>query len=239
MNRAALNVFLKYCALHRKSIAGLREYRNALGGSRVYVIGTGPSIAQTDLGKITGRNVLYLNNAYELRDRISPAFEVAIVSDFLRYREIQGRLQAMRIPLVWTTDRIVDPKCMPGYVCDGSLFVCPKVEMGGGGVVPSTKQGISLDIADGIYLGKSVVFPAIQFAAYMGAREIVLLGVDMTMNHAEYYSPAIKSNYTEFDYAKDAKGHFSTMYATLLMEGVALMNGAPGGVVNVLPRIEI
>lgn len=237
MNRASLGVVARYLEFQRQSRRQLALLKGMLRQQTVFIIGTGPSLGEVDFSELSGRNVIYLNNAHELHSQINPAFGVVVVSDFLRYREIRHGRGCPELPLVWTTDRIVDEKCHPGVMEENSIFLMPKCDVFSGALRPSFKHGFSLDLDAGVYLGRSVVFPALQLAAHLGANKIVLLGVDMTMNRAVYYSGDIRSNFSGFDYVRDGKPHIGNAYDALLSKGCLLVNGVVGGELDVIPRM--
>lgn len=230
--------YQRYRRLAVESTAGINSVRNCVSGGPVYIIGTGPSISNTDLSKLNGSTVIFLNNAISLRDRFEPGRSFACISDHLRAIELRSECTARGITCLVTTDKVLNPAVSPLIFATPYIFVMPKfLTRPNGDLQISAAFGFSDDPTSGIYLGKSVVFPAIQMAWFMGARDISLVGVDMTIGaKAAYYDKTIKSNWSAFNYARDGRPHFALMRDCLRERGCALQNLTVGGALDVLPH---
>lgn len=196
---------------------------------------------QTDLSKLTGKTVIFLNNALNLLDHFTPRRSFLTLSDFLRAIELRSEIQARNLTCITTSDKVNNPRIHPGVYEDPFLFVMPKFGFrDNGAAFISPANGFSPALEEGIYLGKSVVFPAIQIAYYLGAASIALVGIDMTIGKkATYYSSNIQSNWGAFDYPRDGRPHFAAMYDALSERGVLLENLTVGGALDILPHDPI
>lgn len=234
-------IFQLYRSLASESLSDLQALRNIAAGKTVYVIGTGPSISRTDLSKLNGEVVIFLNNACRLLHDFRPAQSVCILSDHLRAIELRQEIENWDIPCIATSDKVVNPTVQPGIFSSPFIFVMPKLNnLPDGRVQVSASLGFSDSPTKGLYLGKSVVFPAIQMAHYFGASNISLVGVDMTIGkNAQYYDAGIKSNWSAFSYEKDGRPHFAVMRDCLRERGVVLENLTVGGMVDVLAHNPI
>lgn len=230
--------YQRYRSLAVESSAGIAALKNSVSSGTVYIIGSGPSIARTDLSKLNGETVIFLNNAISLQDRFSPGRSLVCISDHLRAIELRQECKARNITCFATTDKVLNPSISSLIFAAPYLFVMPKfLTRPNGDLQISTAFGFSDAPSLGLYMGKSVVFPAIQMAWHMGARDISLVGVDMTIGaKSVYYDKAIKSNWSAFDYDRDGRPHFALMRDCLNERGCTLQNLSVGGGLDVLPH---
>lgn len=88
-------------------------------------------------------------------------------------------------------------------------------------------------------LGGSVLFTAIQIAAYIASREVVLLGADFDYDGEHIHWDKTRRYYEKGahtmwrDGGRDAMMH---LYSKLGEAGIVLRNGTPGGKIDCLPR---
>jgi hypothetical protein len=159
-----------------------------------------------------------------------------VLSDHLRAIELRPDIEARGLTCVATTDKIFSPGVDPDVFAAPFLFVMPRIaDWPKGGRCVAQQHGFSDDLGKGVYLGKSVVFPAIQIAWCLGARRIALVGVDMTLGaRAAYFDPAVRTNWGAFDYARDGRPHFLAMAAAIAERGGRLTNCSVGGALDAL-----
>lgn len=232
-------IYQSYRKMALECRSRLQQIRDMARGKSVYIIGTGPSILRTDLTKIDGGIVIFLNNAQALARSFNPEASLSIISDHLRAIELRQTFSSINMTCIATTDKVVNPLVAPNIFSAPYTFVMPKLNAKpDGGVQVSPLFGFSPSPEEGIYLGKSVVFPAIQIAYYMGASRISLVGVDMTLGRGGggYYTSSIQSNWSQFSYPNDGRPHFAIMADCLRERGVLLENLTVGGALDVLPH---
>jgi hypothetical protein len=239
-----LSTYLEMTALHKASMQHLVRLRGSLAGQTVFCLGTGPSLNRTDLAPLAGRPVIFLNNAFRLAPDVRPSHPVFLCTDFLRLREIRPEIVPMQGLKVCSSDRVMMPRLPVDLYAQPFNFVMPKLAW-----VVDRKQvrpkvilhGFSDDLAQGLYLGHSVVFSAIQLAAYLGATRIALVGIDMdyTSPGGSYFDPTVRDNWSRFNYDTEGRDHFVLVRDTLLNKGVTLVNSTVGGRIDVLPRLPL
>jgi hypothetical protein len=104
------------------------------------------------------------------------------------------------------------------------------------------RDKFSFDILDGVNLGQSVIFTTIQVAAYMGASEIYILGVDADYSGDKYcfQVDADQKFYTNPQFMLDPLGamnpFFDIFKKSLAEKGVSLFNATLGGKLEILER---
>ncbi|ARE41308.1 hypothetical protein RGUI_3167 [Rhodovulum sp. P5] len=236
MNLTILRTYRQFAV---QSSEALEALRGCCRDEDVFILGSGPSITNTDLKRLDGKAVLLLNNAVSLLDRFSPRLAIAVVSDHLRAIELRDQITRQDIACIATTDKIQNGAVNPAIFRPPFLFVMPRITVDASGSVRVSRAlGFSDDLGRGVYLGKSVVFPAIQIAHHLGAQEIRLVGIDMTLGRGvSYFDPAISSNWSAFDYAADGRPHFAAMAGMLRARGILLTNETVGGDLDVLAHL--
>lgn len=175
----------------------LEKFKNIYAGKRCFIIGNGPSLTYQDLQKLYnekeicfGVNRIYF--AYEYTDW-RPDYYVAC--DYFIIKKDTRIIQQLN------TNKFIR------HLYNENLFDGQKDIYEYRGLVESKSGvGFSDDIVKGVCIGRTVVYDAIQIAAYMGFSEIYLLGVDMSENmvaEAEgahfYKSPDINEHLMKSD----------------------------------------
>ena len=240
----------RWAAEHRPRLAALRDRHK---GRRVFILGNGPSLGRVDLDSLAGEITLGVNSLFLAfpETRFRPTYYV--VEDHLvaedRAIEIHAlpsgitRLFPIHLAYVLNEGPEViwfDHRPRPGY--------------------PASFD-VSLDALDRTYAGCTVAFTCLQLAVHLGAREIVLLGIDL-----DYRLPAdvtredtYGSDVGVLDMASDDPNHFHPDYFgkgkrwhdpqvenmgralarardVLGAMGVRLINATPGGRLDLMPR---
>lgn len=240
----------RWAAEHRPRLAALRDRHK---GRRVFILGNGPSLGRVDLNALAGEVTLGVNSLFLAfpETRFRPTYYV--VEDHLvaedRAAEINalppGITRLFPINLAYALDEgpeviWFDHRPRPGY--------------------PATFD-VSLDALKHTYAGCTVAFTCIQLAVHLGAREIILLGVDLN-----YRLPAdvtredtYGSGVGVLDMASDDPNHFHPDYFgkgkrwhdpqvenmgralaqardVLGAMGARLINATPGGRLDLVPR---
>lgn len=152
----------------------LQRFKNIHNGKRAFIIGNGPSLTMEDL------NVLYVNNeiCFGL-NKIHKIFHqttwrptYVCMTDARVINACEDRLEEIaKESIVFMADRYcyskADKKENVQYVHLKSEYFKPNL------------PGFSDDIVNGVYWGATVTYDlGLQVAAYMGIKEIYLIGID-------------------------------------------------------------
>ncbi|MBB4266433.1 FkbM family methyltransferase [Roseospira visakhapatnamensis] len=240
----------RWAAEHRSRLAALRDRHK---GRRIFILGNGPSLGRVDLDTLAGEITVGVNGLFLAfpETRFRPTYHV--VEDHLvaedRAAEINalppGITRLFPINLAYVLDEgpgVVwfDHRPRPGY---------------------PDRFDVSLDALAVTYAGCTVAFTCLQLAVFLGAREIVLLGIDL-----DYRLPADVTRQKPhgggvgvLDMASDDPNHFHPDYFgkgkrwhdpqvdnmgrafasardVLGAMGVRLINATPGGRLDLVPR---
>lgn len=229
----------------------LLRVRGSFRGKTLFCIGNGPSLTSEQISLATRHPFVATNRAYQLFD--PSAFALGgngwlIINDFNRSLEVLPSLDAdFRQVVVGCHDpkniylykSLVRPSwifanCEWGVQIDWKGLRCLDLV---------NKQCFSGDFAKKYYAGRSVIFSAIQLAAYLGAGKIVLIGCDMDYSGPAQYSNLIKDDRLSighlgrFNYKEDGERHMISCRDGLRKMGIEILNASPSGAINEVPRI--
>ena len=204
-------------------------------GERCFLIGNGPSLNYNDLETLYNNNAICfgVNRVYlGYKNTLwRPNYFVSV--DAFIISKIFDDICKMRIPVFlrkgagYPIDNLPDNiYCFNGLVQNGSDF--------------------SFDMSKGLYNGFSVMYETLQIACYMGFKEIIMLGMDMSQhkNMAEqdahfYESPdeneVLGNNGVGMT---NAINLFGKAYELLLKNGIVLKNATRNAWWQEVPRIN-
>lgn len=218
--------------------ARLAATRGRLGGQRCFIVGNGPSLNQTDLGRLRdewvfGLNRIYLHpdcaswrrwfyccvNPHVLR-QYGPEIARVETVKFLPW-ELRGELPADREAL-WLRTRH-EPR-------------------------------FSFDLCDALWQGSTVTYVALQVAFHLGFREVILVGVDHEfqsggqpnglveakgpdLNHfrADYFADGARWQLPDLEQSETA---YRLARQAFEQEGRLIRNATAGGRLEVFPRVR-
>lgn len=215
----------------------LEKFQKIHAGKRCFIIGNGPSLRMEDLDTLSDHHesCFGVNKIYFAFEKTTWRPDYYVLCD---KHVIDTALQDVAKIAMQSTkfirrqdDARTDVKEL-GFYEFNSLLQNPE------------KPQISLDIADGIYNGFTVVFDALQIAVYMGFTDIYFLGVDMTSN--------MKANDARFHFYGGKDTHANPVWTTpdpsrklfayacsfLKERGINLYNATRGGELEELPRAD-
>lgn len=132
----------------------MRSVRNILAGATVVVIGNGPSLDKMPLDEIAKKYVTFgCNHIY--RKPFTPDYYSFADRDMLNYLPLPEDFKPKKM-------FCRAEACIPGNIP----------------IYPIVTAGFSMDIANFVVFGGSAVYVLLQIALYMGARTVLLIGVD-------------------------------------------------------------
>jgi hypothetical protein len=146
----------------RESRRRLREMAGRYAGERCFIIGNGPSLAETDLSRLRGERTFALNRGYLLFDRIGEPTTFLVTVNRYVVEQFSAELFAAGSTtfVSWRSRR---------HVPRGADVVF---------VRRAPSLTFSQDLANGAWEGATVTYMAMQVAFHLGFREVVLIGVD-------------------------------------------------------------
>ena len=229
----------------------IRKLRGIHAGRRAVVIGNGPSLKIPDLDRLNDNVTFASNKIFLAFDRTfwRPSY-YTVIDDLVaeQNRDAIRNLDLVKIfpghfkKIFGENDRIFWTRNLSDIV-DG-------VEI----------NRFSCDAAVGLYGGRTVLYHQIQMAAYMGAKEIVLIGVDFDFPnkgkdtgrkcaHGTILESCGEINHFHPDYRKPGElwtiprldlqeRAFAYACGFLAQKGVRLVNASRQTKLTVVPRVD-
>ncbi|MGY6562489.1 MAG: hypothetical protein ACXITV_10310 [Luteibaculaceae bacterium] len=187
--------YAKFFLSHTKKI---EQLKNKYSGETFYIIGGGPSLNETDLGLLNNKTVIFTNYSYKLIDKINPKVKIWAIQDYRRQRDLKDVDKSIfdySFRVLWGYEYFRDLlKGIKVYSRSDLLIVPPKYGLLKQNnfkpeLLFSKKLNYNLQIT-----GDSIMFSAIQIAFHLGAKNIVLLGLDLniTPNKSHFDSNRIE-----------------------------------------------
>lgn len=177
--------------------AMVRKFYNCHEGERCFIAGNGPSLTAEDLDMIKGEYSFGTNKIYNIFPNTQWRPTYYICMDYMSMKEEimseKTKIEAEYLFLNWQQHKNIEK--------DEKIVLCnfnPHYVIN---LWNDTHVDFSEDCSKYIYNARTVTYSAIQFAAYMGFKEIYLMGVDA--NYPFYKDGKGRKHKTE---AKDS--HF-------------------------------
>lgn len=225
----------------RKRLNRIRKFQNLYAEKRCFIIGNGPSLCVEDLNQLKNEICFGVHRIYHIFDQTDwrPSFYCAqdqkLIKDDLHEInniEVQHKFIAYRDYAI----RDGVPKAIPvKFLVEDFYPDLPK---------------FSEKITEGVYEGFTVTYMCLQLAAYMGFKEIYLLGVDHCYSIDKNPDGTLKKNISVKDHfsSKDAIANIPQTYKSLLAyvaarkyaenHGICIYNATRGGALDVFERVN-
>lgn len=213
----------------------LRSYRNCHNG-RCFIIGNGPSLRNSDLERLMelGETTFACNSLIKLFDEISFSPTYYFAQDnkiILDNKEEISNYKGTRFVKAHYAKRYH----IPGVTYYNMLF-------------RQNPIGFSNNIPNVVYSGQTVTYSMIQFAAYMGFKEIYLIGVDCNysggnsvITQESYFDPRLFNN--KRSYAAPEVDTNLLAYARAKevcdKQGIKIYNATRGGKLEIFERADL
>jgi hypothetical protein len=152
----------------RASLARLAELKNVCKGQRVFIIGNGPSLKQTDLSKLKGEITFGLNRIYLMFPELGFHTTYFVAVNDLVIEQCIKDICALSMPkfLSWRSHRFFSTGPLPAN------FLYTTYD----------NPAFARDVRWRVWESATVTYVALQIAFHMGFRQVILVGVDHTTN---------------------------------------------------------
>lgn len=231
---------LKRNHIIKKSNKILKRIKLAHEGQRCYIIGNGPSLRVDDLNKLKSSITFATNRIYRVFGQTNWRPTYYCVQDFELIKN-----SAFEINKVAAKKRFV------GYYDNSEFDLLRRfafIRLYLKPFYPDYPR-FSEDLLFGIYEGFTVTYMCIQIAAFMGFREIVLLGIDHNYSAEILPNGHIKHNNLEKDHfdVNDKVDNLPQLYKSTLAykaakqycekNSIRVYNATRGGKLDVFERV--
>ena len=154
--------------------SSLRAFRECHRGERCFILGNGPSLGATDLAPLADEITFGVNGIFYMTWQCGFAPTYYVVEDNHVFADNLDRIEAVDAVAKFFPSKyrpIIKPAADTHFLPTDWSFYWNSTEW-------FETPRFSHDVADVIYAGQTVTFLNLQLAAYMGFREIYLIGVD-------------------------------------------------------------
>ncbi|NDY93945.1 6-hydroxymethylpterin diphosphokinase MptE-like protein, partial [Ideonella livida] len=235
-------------AASQQRFEALRQRLQAQGLKRVFVIGNGPSLKQTDLRLLKDEVTIGFNGIF-LHEHFTPT--IYVVEDHLVAEDRVREIHDYECPV----------KVFPSYL---GYCIRPQANTIFLNHLPRVSYPVDTDFSAEAgritYTGGTVTYTGLQIAASLGAEEIILIGVDASyqvhqVSRDTGYGTGVLTSQADdtnhFDpryFGKGYRWHDPNVHTMLQAyrkarnwargRGVAIRNATLGGQLEVFPRVD-
>lgn len=190
----------------------IQDFRGLHRGKRVFILASGPSLAEHDLSPLDRRITMGLNRSFltYAETNYHCAFDQRLFDMYPD--ETKATRYLMTLP--------------------GRPWGIP-IELLGA-------DGFSYDLKQGIYSGYTISFFALQVAVYLGFQDIIFLGLDLCHqgNMTHFFGEDWHSrNHETSEFPKMAQS-FSQWVPQLLNDGIDVWNCSPYAQIDAIPHLD-
>lgn len=232
----------------KKYFSRVSSLKNVFEGKRAFVIGNGPSLRIADLTQIKDEISFGCNTLFDLFDKTPFRPTVYFFEDpefikryFSKNDEVLYRLTSeCKYVISSFRNRIFDEY---KEKINNLYFINSYINM--------NDTQFSSDISQIVYVGGTSLFLIMQFALYMGIKEIYLLGVDFSFRNEASKNGKVTVNENIQNHQSNMEQFNSGVYYTdVILEawncakkyadthGVKIYNATRGGKLEVFPRVD-
>ncbi len=152
----------------RESIRRLAALKDIHKGRRAFIIGNGPSLKNTDMGKLKGEITFGLNRIYLMFAELGFSTTYLVSINDLVIEQCAHEMAALSLPtfLSWRSRRFFQH--LPGENFHLPTFLYTTYDL----------PRFSRDVRGRVWEGATVTNVALQLAYHMGIQKVILIGVD-------------------------------------------------------------
>lgn len=235
-----LNSYLEQnTAIFNKDIL---KFKNIHQGKRCFIVATGPSLRVEDLDMLKTNNevCISMNRIYNIFDKTDWRPDYFVIEDAKMIEDLAKEIAELKLDYKFVA---ANPKC---YWEQEKAASSIKYNM----IVQNYKNsmpGFSSNVENCVYNGRTVTYVCIQLAAYMGFKEIYLLGVDFNYS-ADLYAP---ENHFQGYHNSNTAVRLNPIHPELMilayekakqyaqLHGIKIYNATRGGKLEVFERVNI
>lgn len=213
------------------SYAYLRKFKDIHNGKRCFIIATGPSLANTDLSRLKEEYTFGVNALCLKFDELGWRTNYFVLSDYKAFMKMGPVLTDKKMDFFCTWKAEDNPY---GIFVPTFIYNCYMTDY--------RKKVFTKNIEAGIGDGNTVVLQAIQIAAYMGFKDIYLLGVDCNYDTKEgplYFVDHGIRGLEQRGAGVRMIADFTVIKKFAEQWGVNIYNATNGGMLEVFPRVDL
>lgn len=239
-NRNNINIIDIYQTKMKEHIE-LQKFSNMFSGKRCFIVGNGPSLRIEDLNILQRNNEICFASNWIIKafskTKWRPNFYVVVDYNFMRQMPQDMRTLNGEKIIIFHADVFNS-----NMEDKDNVYTYQAIPYNQGNI------RFSNDIAKGIYGSLTVTYDMIQIAAYMGFKEIYLLGIDCSNGSRHFYNDDIDKSKLENCTVLDDNG-WNRQYSAWICGykkaeenskkgGFRIYNATRGGELEVFERVD-
>lgn len=190
----------------------IKTFKGIHKGERCFIVGTGPSLKMEDLELIKGEYSFSVNSIVLSFPDTTWRPTYYVIQDSFGYAKLKDAIREAQLPVIFNgvSNKVMTP------MMDVDNVPYPLNLMDQGKHIPKDITLFSDNAFKAVYGGHSVTYSVMQLAAYMGFKEVYLLGIDCdyskAVNHIKAYSVQndVNASYLMRESYKVAKAYCDT-----------------------------
>jgi hypothetical protein len=227
----------------KESIKRLSALKDVHKGRRAFIIGNGPSLKQTDLGKLKNEVTFCMNRFYLAFPELGFSATYLCVTNDLVVEQFVDDINALPIPkfIAWRSHRHFNPNLpltnLPTFIY--TTYTGPR---------------FTSDVRGRVWEGATVTNLALQLAFFMGIEKAILIGVDHNFtskgeanktivsqgddpNHfmPNYFGKGVKWQLPDLDTSEIGYAFAREAYQKA---GREVVDATVGGKLTIFPKVE-
>jgi len=234
---AVLNLYDAIRERRKKDYCYLEKYRGIHSGERCFLIGNGPSLTIEDLNKIyeNGEKSFGCNQIYKIFEKAMWRPSYYVIGDGKVWEEVKNEFPSNSTCFIRNFMGEVDKRNDIEYYSSNGEKYYPGY--------PS----FSNDLVQGVFGGRTVMYDMLQIAAYMGFKEIYLLGVDLSWGEdgkdthfcKDYVNEELEKQIREnVKYKKEIEHAYMAARQFGEKHGIEIYNATRGGHLEIFKRAD-
>lgn len=207
---------------------------------RCFIVATGPSLTIDDVKKLKNEKTFGVNSLCKIFEQLDWETTYYVIQDRGVFHTLYEEIRKFKTTMFIHADQHFEQKYLAGIKCEKYIF--PRYYGNHIWNRRNLKTGFSKDARLIIHEGYTVAYVALQLAAYMGFKEIYLLGADCNYSKDENKQHFVKSGYYATNYAtigNEMLYAYSVAKKELDRMGVKVFNATRGGMLEIFPRVDL
>lgn len=174
----------------------LKEFKDIHNGERCFIIGNGPSLASEDLDRLQNEYTFASNRIFKIYNQTDWRPTYYGICDLTMFHQIKSEINSVGAKSYFFPLDFINI-----IKITGSIFFFPRIPF----VFLRKRPKFSNKINIQMYEGGTITYFLIQLAAYMGFKEICLLGVDYNYSVNQTREEGLVRNDNITDYFYEGK----------------------------------
>lgn len=235
-------IYIKLYCFFKHSDNKLKEYKNKHCGERCFIVATGPSLTLNDLEILENEVTFSLNSCVKLFEKTRWRPTYYAIFDNNVYSKLKKEIDQAELKSVFYGDFFI--KKLERNGINVKMNMETPVLSGAKSKFWNKRKELrkfSFDVDRYAYYGFSTVYILLQLAAFMGFKEIYLVGADCNYAKGKEYS-----SYTMYDNLKHPENitdnliwDYKTAGDALEKKGIKIFNATRGGMLELFPRVSL